>query len=128
MSRPLALLLHSGGLTSRQWRKLVQRLEATHDVLAPDLLGYGSEPWPPGEPFEVRRDVERGAEGYAQITAPTLLLGGARTPMTEQRTLERLARAMPHARLERLPDMGHMGPITHAEVVNAAIAAHLTSP
>jgi pimeloyl-ACP methyl ester carboxylesterase len=253
MSRPIALLIHSGGFTSRQWRKLGQRLAATHDVLAPDLIGYGAEPWPPGVPFHYRQDVDRligmldapnaaepGAIGrpvdvvghsygallalqiallrpdlvrslavyepvafgvlgpedaevraqlalpayhadaagvdeawltafvdwwngpgtwvalaeptragfravawkvyqevatlsadttdrarYATITAPTLLLGGERTPPTERRTLERLAEALPHARLTLFPDMGHMGPITHADVVNAAIAAHL---
>lgn len=245
MSRPLALLIHSGGFTSRQWRKLGHRLTSTHEVLAPDLIGYGSEPWPPGQPFHFRQDVDRlagmldrpadvvghsyggllglqlalarpdrvrslalyepvafgvlgeadaearaalalpayhaDADGvdeawlaafvdwwngpgawaaltpltragfrqvawkvyqevsslsadttdrarYATIAAPTLLLGGARTPMTERRTLERLAEALPDARLTLFPDMGHMGPITHADVVNAAIAAHVTAP
>lgn len=245
MERPLALLLHSGGFTSRQWRKLAEQLAPTHAVLAPDLLGYGDDPWPPPRPFHFRYDVERlaglldrpadvvghsyggllglqlalarpervrslalyepvafgilgeadadaraqlalpayradaaGADEawleafvdwwngagawaqlpeatrarfravawklsqevaslvadttdrarYATIAAPTLLLGGARTPQAERRTLERLAEALPRARLEVLPDMGHMGPITHAEVVNAAIAAHLAAP
>ena len=242
MSRPLALLIHSGGLTSRQWRKLAQQLAPTHDVLAPDLIGYGDPPWPPGKPFHFALDVERlagmldrpaavvghsyggllalqlalahpglvralalyepvafgvlGPEDadardalalpayhadaagvdeawltafvdwwngpgawsalaepnragfravawkvyqevasliadttdrarYGAITVPTLVLGGAATPLTERRTLERLAEALPRARLELFPGMGHMGPITHADVVNTAIAAHL---
>ena len=245
MTRPLALLLHSGGFTSRQWRKLAQQLAPSHDVLAPDLIGYGGDPWPPGKPFHFRLDIERltgmldrpadvvghsyggllalqlalarpeavrslavyepvafgilgeadadaraqlalpayhaDAAGvdeawlrgfvewwsgpgawaalaevtragfravawklyqevaslmadttdrarYGTIAAPTLLLGGGRTPQTERRTLERLAEALPHARLEIFPEMGHMGPITHADAVNAAIAAHLTPP
>lgn len=245
MSRPLALLIHSGGFTSRQWRRLAQRLAPIHDVLAPDLIGYGDAPWPPGKPFHFRQDVDRlagmldrpadvvghsyggllglqlalarpaqvralalyepvafGVLGpadadaraqlalpayqadaagvdeawltafvdwwngagawaalaeptragfravawkvhqevatlsadttdrarYATITAPTLLLGGGRTAPTELRTLERLAEALPHARLEVFPGMGHMGPITHADVVGAAIVAHLTAP
>lgn len=245
MSRPLALLIHSGGFTSRQWRRLAQRLAPSHDVLAPDLIGYGDEPWPAGKPFHFRQDLDRlaalldrpadvvghsyggllglqlalacpdrvqalalyepvafGVLGpddadaraqlalpayhpdaagvdeawlagfvdwwngpgawdalaeptragfravawkvyqevatlsadttdrarYATITAPTLLLGGARTPLTERRTLDRLAEALPHARLALFPDMGHMGPITHADVVNAAIVDHLTAP
>lgn len=245
MSRPLALLIHSGGFTARQWRKLAQQLAPTHDVLAPDLIGYSGEPWPPGKPFHFRLDVERlagmldrpadlvghsyggllalqlalaapdrvrrlalfepvafgvlgeadadaraplalpkyqpGTTGidehwletfvdwwngpgawaglaeptraafravgwkvseevasliadttdrarYAQITVPTLLLGGARTPLTERRTLERLAEALPDAQLQLFPGMGHMGPITHADPVNAAIAAHLGDP
>jgi pimeloyl-ACP methyl ester carboxylesterase len=241
--RPLALLIHSGGLTSRQWRKLAQQLSATHDVLAPDLLGYG-EPWPAPKPFHFRLDVDRlitlldrpadlvghsyggllalqialaaphlvhrlalyepvafgvltdapgdaearatlalptyhpDASGldeawlsgfvewwngpgawaalaeptragfravgwkvsqevatliadttspatYATITAPTLLLGGARTPQTERQTLARLAETMPSATLTLFPGMGHMGPITHADAVNTAILAHL---
>jgi len=242
MSRPLALLIHSGGFTSRQWRKLAQRLAPSHDVLAPDLIGYGAEPWPPGVPFHFQQDIDHlltrldrpadlvghsyggllalqlalarpelvraiavyepvafgvlGPEDadaraalalpayradpagvdeawltafvdwwngpgawtalaeptkagfravawkvyqevaslsadttdrarYGTITAPTLLLGGARTPITERRTLERLAEALPNARLALFDDMGHMGPITHADVVNTAIAAHL---
>jgi pimeloyl-ACP methyl ester carboxylesterase len=245
VSRPLALLIHSGGFTSRQWRKLGQRLAPSHDVLAPDLIGYGDEPWPPGQPFHFRQDVDRlaamldrpadvvghsygglvalqlalarpdhvrslalyepvafGVLGeadadaraaltmppyqpdaagvdevwlaafvdwwngagawaalaeptragfrqvawkvyqevsslsadttdrarYGTIAVPTLLLGGARTTMTERRALERLAEALPHARLELFPDVGHMGPITHADLVNAAIAAHVTAP
>jgi pimeloyl-ACP methyl ester carboxylesterase len=59
VSRPLALLIHSGGFTSRQWRKLAQQLAPTHDVLAPDLIGYGETPWPPGKPFHFRLDLER---------------------------------------------------------------------
>jgi pimeloyl-ACP methyl ester carboxylesterase len=244
MSRPLALLIHSGGFTSRQWRKLGQRLAASHEVLAPDLIGYGAEPWPPGVPFHFRLDVERlagmldrpadvvghsyggllglqlalaqpervrslalfepvafgilgdadadaraelalpayraDAAGvdeawleafvdwwngpgawaalaeptragfravawkvyqevatlmadttdrarYATIAVPTLLMGGGRTRETEARTLRRLAEALPDARLEVFPEMGHMGPITHADAVNAAIAAHLAA-
>jgi pimeloyl-ACP methyl ester carboxylesterase len=54
-----ALLLHSGGFTSRQWRKLAEALAGEFDVLPPDLLGYGdSGPWPLGEPFHFRQDLE----------------------------------------------------------------------
>ena len=51
------LLIHSGGFTSRQWRKLGERLAPRYRVIAPDLLGYGSEPWPVGKPFHFREDV-----------------------------------------------------------------------
>jgi pimeloyl-ACP methyl ester carboxylesterase len=54
-----ALLIHSGGFGGRQWRKLGEQLAPTHEVLAPDLLGYGSEPWPAGKPFHFRQDVDR---------------------------------------------------------------------
>jgi pimeloyl-ACP methyl ester carboxylesterase len=241
MGGEAVLLIHSGGFSSRQWRKLATRLAETHEVLAPDLLGYGSStPWPVGAPFEFREDVaflasllgdapvhlvghsyggllalklalERNVrslalyepvafgvldassdsdaravlarvdmrfdapeawltqfvdwwngegtwarlpeetkasfravgwkvfqevaslmrdttpeEAYAAISAPTLLLGGARSPLPERRVLEKLAAAMPHATLRIFPDMGHMGPITHASIVNDAIVAHIT--
>ena len=54
------LLLHSSGISSRQWRKLESTLARSCEVLAPDLLGYGrSGVWPPGKPFHFREDVAR---------------------------------------------------------------------
>lgn len=57
-TRPRALLVHSGGFGGRQWRRLGELLAPSHDVLAPDLLGYGARPWPAGEPFHFHQDVE----------------------------------------------------------------------
>ena len=55
---PPALLLHSGGLGSRQWLRLAARLKPFRRVLAPDLLGYGaSSPWPADAPFEYTADL-----------------------------------------------------------------------
>ncbi len=52
--------MHSGGFTSRQWRRLVTDLGADHEIVNPDLIGYGSEsPWPAGAPFHFHRDVDR---------------------------------------------------------------------
>lgn len=240
------LLVHSGGFTSRQWRKLGELLAPRHRVIAPDLLGYGAERWPTGKPFHFREDVamlaalldepahvvghsyggllalqlalarpelvrriavyepvtfgildepadaaarvsiaqlgdyQPDAAGvdepwlerfidwwqgagvwralgaatqqafrdvgwklsqevaslsadrtdrarYATITAPTLLLGGERTQPAELHVIHKLARALPHATLQLFPDLGHMGPITHASAINAAIAAFLES-
>jgi pimeloyl-ACP methyl ester carboxylesterase len=236
--------LHSGGFTSRQWKRLAAVLAPTHRVILPDLLGYGATgPWT-GGPFHYQRDVDAVLEllaglgepahvvghsyggflaahvaratpvrslalyepvtfsvldpardadalaaldvkrtwepdasgsdeawftsfvdwwngpgawaampepgkaafraagkklfdevvtlsadttgaGFAAIAAPALILGGARSPLTERRTVARLAETIPGARLEFLADAGHMGPITHHAAVNAAIAAHV---
>ena len=62
---------------------------------------------------------------YAHIAAPTLLMTGERTPMAAQRTAELLSASLPHARLQTFAGAGHMGPITHAAQVNAAIEEHL---
>jgi pimeloyl-ACP methyl ester carboxylesterase len=41
------VLVHSSGMSSRQWRRLGDRLSTSHLVVVPDLLGYGaSTPWP----------------------------------------------------------------------------------
>jgi len=238
------VLLHSGGFSSRQWRRLGDALAATHRVIAPDLLGYGaSSRWPQGTPFHFREDIaavtalldgeppahvvghsyggllglqlalakpgavrslslfepvafgvldteadaelratldlvtlsydgepwlcafvdwwngkggwdamapearasfeevgwklyqevvslvhdRTGSAAYGAITAPTLLLGGERTPAAEQTVLARLARALPASTLRHFPDVGHMGPITHPALINAAIIEHISA-
>ncbi|HVK83411.1 MAG TPA: alpha/beta hydrolase [Kofleriaceae bacterium] len=239
------LLIHSGGFTSRQWRKLADRLAPSHRVLTPDLLGYGPTPWPAGRPFHFTEDLAMlatlfdepahlvghsyggflalklaleypdrvrslavyepvafgildepadapfrdeltrlppyvpDAEGadevwlaafvdwwngpgawsqlaeptrrafrsvgwkvsrevaslvddhtdrtsYARITVPTLLLGGETSPATERRVLAKLSATLPAATLHTYAGLGHMGPITHADLVNDAIVEHLT--
>ncbi len=248
MSEETVLLIHSGGFTSRQWRRLAELLAPEYRVLAPDLLGYGaSGPWPDGKPFHFREDLDlllslihepvhlvghsyggflaqqlalarpdlarsiaaidplafgildeiedadaraglttvkrtwdpdasgvdeawltafvdwwngagawtrlpeetraafRGVgwkvfqevmtlaadqtsrETYATIAVPALILGGARSPLTERRVVEKLGASLPLGRAQLLPEVGHMGPITHAAIVNAAIAEHLRS-
>src|SRR3954453_12009618 len=61
---------------------------------------------------------------YATITAPTLILGGGASPLAERRVVEKLGAALPNASARFLPAVGHMGPISHAPIVNEAIAAH----
>jgi pimeloyl-ACP methyl ester carboxylesterase len=243
-----ALLVHSGGFTSRQWRKLAEQLAPRFRVLAPDLLGYGaSGAWPEGQPFHYRQDVDfletlldregpahlvghsyggflalqlalrrpelvrsiaayepvafgildevedadaraalslvrqtwepdsGGADeawlrafvdwwngtgawdrmseetraafravgwkvfsevislvndrtdraSYATISVPALFLGGELTPLAERRVVEKLGATLPRATARLFPGIGHMGPISHAALVNEAIAAHL---
>ncbi|HEY5952037.1 MAG TPA: alpha/beta hydrolase, partial [Kofleriaceae bacterium] len=62
---------------------------------------------------------------YGSIAVPTLLLGGEKTQSAERRVLEKLEAVMPAAKLHMFPELGHMGPITHAALVNAAIVAHV---
>ena len=64
---------------------------------------------------------------YACITAPTLLLGGERSPVAAQRVIALLDGALPRARLNVLAGAGHMGPISHAPEVNALIAEHIAA-
>jgi pimeloyl-ACP methyl ester carboxylesterase len=59
---------------------------------------------------------------YAAITAPTLLLSGEKTPRAAKRVAEILETVIPRAERRVVEGAGHMGPITHAEVVNGWIA------
>ncbi len=56
---PAVLLLHSSGLSGRQWRRLSRALvERGFRVVVPDLTGHGaSAPYPPPTPFSYREDV-----------------------------------------------------------------------
>ena len=250
-ARDPVLLLHSGGMSSRQWKKLIGSLSPTHTVLAPDMIGSGDNPpWPAEQEFDWHQDadiiekllVDAGkpvhlvghsyggllaltvgrrhpdlvksltvydpvafgvlyarndevgladftqldrvqasldraqggnevwleafidywnapgswkampapaqdafrkvarkvfweayslgkdrtpVEAYATITAPALLLTGERTPAAAQRTVRLLSETLRDAREEHISGAGHMGPITHASVVNALIADHI---
>jgi len=65
------------------------------------------------------------ASTYAGIQAPTLLLQGAETTITEARVCALLEQALPAATLRLVDGAAHLGPLTHAREVNAAIFAHL---
>lgn len=250
---PLVALLHSGGMSGRQWRRLAQILSSRYEVVIPDFLGSGDNPpWPGEAPFDFRldvaavgemlaslrgpahlvghsygglvaltlarerpavvrsltvydpvafgvlyaghdeagiRDLERvgdtpvflddaqgGSEAwfevfvdywngpgswrafpvaarasflrvgrkvyfevrslladrtapaeYARITAPTLLLGGERSPVAARRVIALLAAAVPRVRTHLVTGAGHMGPISHAAEVNALVAEHIAA-
>jgi len=52
------VLVHSSGMSSRQWRRIADALEPRFRVVLPDLLGYGaSSPWPPEERFHFTMDL-----------------------------------------------------------------------
>lgn len=72
MGRVIAL--HSGGMSSRQWRGLAKRLhDAGHDVLTPDFRGHGDgPPWPDEPVSDFAFDVAT-VEGL--IDGPTHLVG-----------------------------------------------------
>lgn len=55
--------------------------------------------------------------GYAEITAPTLLMSGERTRPEATQVCALLAAAAPNGRHEVVPDAGHMGPVTHGPEV-----------
>jgi len=58
------------------------------------------------------------------LTMPALVMAGQRSPASTRGLVEQLAAALPNATAMQTRG-GHMGPITHADAVNPAIAAFL---
>jgi pimeloyl-ACP methyl ester carboxylesterase len=79
--------------------------------------------------YEVRSLAEdrTPASAYAGIAAPTLFLTGEHTPAAARGVIARLVSVLPRAQRIELAGAGHMGPITHAVEVNAAIARHIAN-
>ena len=71
-----AILLHSHGLSGRQWKRLSEELVARGlRAIAVDLAGQGrSQPWPEPEPFSFEIDVERVVE-LARAARPAHVVG-----------------------------------------------------
>jgi pimeloyl-ACP methyl ester carboxylesterase len=73
---PLVVLLHSGGMSGRQWRRLAGLLSSSNRVLVPDLHGSGENPpWPASRPFDCSLDVEALRELLASLGAPAHFVG-----------------------------------------------------
>jgi pimeloyl-ACP methyl ester carboxylesterase len=73
---PPVVLVHSTGMTSRQWKRLAERLAPHHRVYLPDLVGYGaSSSWPREEPFQWTLDVVGIEALMDSIGEPVHLVG-----------------------------------------------------
>jgi pimeloyl-ACP methyl ester carboxylesterase len=59
---------------------------------------------------------------------PVFLLGGEESPLAARRVVARLGEAIPGARTETLAGAGHMGPLTHAALVNDLLLAWCSAP
>jgi pimeloyl-ACP methyl ester carboxylesterase len=70
------VVVHSSGLSGRQWRRLAAELVGLNmRVIAPDLTGHGrSQPWLEPTPFSFTTDVERVLEIVADV-GPVDLVG-----------------------------------------------------
>jgi pimeloyl-ACP methyl ester carboxylesterase len=66
-----------------------------------------------------------GLEDLLHVRMPTLLLQGGCTKLPSRCVVGRLRAALPAAQLRVVQGAGHMLPITHRDLVNAAIAEHI---
>jgi len=55
---------------------------------------------------------------FARITLPVQLVTGERSPLPARRVIDRLAEALPHARVATVSRVGHLGPLTDPGAVN----------
>jgi pimeloyl-ACP methyl ester carboxylesterase len=66
------------------------------------------------------------ASAYAALGVPVLLMTGEHTPLAARRVIERLGESFADFRTVIVPGAGHMGPMTHADVVAGAIAGFVS--
>lgn len=92
------LLLHSSGLSSRQWGRLTEILAPAYRVIAPDLLGSGDNPpWPDGEPFDFAQDVDAIERLVTPLGEPVHVVGhsyGGLLAVTLARRVPKLIRCL----------------------------------
>ena len=62
---------------------------------------------------------------FAALDVPVLCMWGERSPESSRSVMSVLQQILPNATLAPQPGLGHMGPITHPDIVNPQIAAFL---
>lgn len=62
---------------------------------------------------------------FAKLDMPVLYLLGKHSPDSAHAVAELLISVLPHAEVRQLEELGHMGPVTHAQIVNKAILRFL---
>jgi pimeloyl-ACP methyl ester carboxylesterase len=62
---------------------------------------------------------------FAGLDVPVLYMIGKNSPASSRSVARLLIQALPRVEVMEFEGVGHMGPVTHAEVVNAAIATFL---
>src|SRR5262245_24187054 len=83
--------------------------------------------WIVKAPLDFRALIEEPvpAGGYATIEFPVLIMRGEYAPRPTRQIAEILPDLLPNSRVAVITGAGHMGPLTHAEAVNAAIVRHV---
>ena len=63
---------------------------------------------------------------FAHLECPVLLMTGETSPVASRSVAKLLASVLPAVESRCLPGVGHMGPVTHPDTVNQAIADFLS--
>ncbi len=83
--------------------------------------------WAPKGPldFQALMNEPTPARAYRRLNFPALIMRGERAPKPTRVIAHVLVDLMPKSRLMVIDDAGHMGPLTHASQVSAAIVRHI---
>ena len=83
--------------------------------------------WVPKAPLDFRAVMNEptAPSRYSDLHFPALIMRGEHAPAPTRLIAETLPALMPAAGLLVIAGAGHMGPLTHASEVNAAIARHI---
>jgi len=74
-TRSCVVALHCSLGSGRQWTRLAAELGSDHEVIAPDLSGYGNNPGPFDLPTTLAQEVELLAECLYDANGPIHLVG-----------------------------------------------------
>jgi pimeloyl-ACP methyl ester carboxylesterase len=96
------------------------------EALKPHVRGALTR-WAPKGPMDFHALIEEPtpADAYRALAFPVLILRGERAPAPTRLIAEGLERLLPASRHAVIAGAGHMGPLTHATEVSAAIARHV---
>jgi pimeloyl-ACP methyl ester carboxylesterase len=85
--------------------------------------------WAPKAPLDFRAliDDPTPADAYRSLPFPVLIMRGEHAPDPTRVIAEGLLRLLPQSRLKVVDGAGHMGPLTHAPEVAAAMMQHIIS-
>jgi pimeloyl-ACP methyl ester carboxylesterase len=64
-------------------------------------------------------------KAFAGLNVPVLLIVGKKSPPSSRAVAQRLMRVLPRVEVVELEGLGHMGPVTHPEIVNDVIRPFL---
>ncbi len=86
-------------------------------------------PWAPNavNAFDALFAENTPQSEYQNLNVPVQLVVGGSSPDPVRVVSSALARLLPDCRINELPGVGHMGPLTHAGAVNRIIKTHIES-
>lgn len=121
-------------ITAGAYRKAAARLvdywggegtwERTNETAQAKLAGHAASAC---LCFNAALDEPTPLVAYRHFRFPSLLLKGQPVSETVSLIADRLLSVVRPVRVEEIPGAGHMGPLTHAPAVSAAIAAHIVT-